>query len=197
MGDLVGGAGALHGNAAAPGVHQLLRNVGGHLCLDESGTNHVDPDISCGEFFGAALGESYDAGFGGGIVGLFVVAGDSYYGTHIDYGAESLFPHHGLDGLGHGEDAAEVHLYHTGELFLGHALDGRVIGDAGVVDQDVYMAEIVEDVFDKLGGLLHVGDVGDVASCLAAELVEGVFCVGDKVGVAGAEGDVAAFAGEA
>ena len=39
-------------------------------------------------------------------------------------------------------------------------LDGADLDDAGVVDEDVDAAEVVDGVVDEIGGLIVVGEVG-------------------------------------
>ena len=83
------------------------------------------------------------------------------------------------------------------ELLLGHALDGGVIGDAGVVDQDVHRSEVGEHFLDEVLRLLVVGHVGGVAFGFHAQGLQ--LCLyGDHlvVACAAAESHVAALLGE-
>ena len=181
-----------------PGVHQFLGHFGGHLGLDEAGADDVDAYVAGGELFGAALAEAYDAGLGGSIVGLVVVARDADDGADVDDGAVSLTPHRGLDGLGHAEYRSEVGVHHAVELFLGHALDGGVVGDAGVVDEDVDLAKIGQHLLDEVLCLLVVGHVAGIAFRRDAEGEEFLFDGNHfLVMCAAAEGHVAAFLGKA
>ena len=67
----------------------------------------------------------------------------------------------GLSGFGHVEDALEVDVHHQVPVLLGHLEEQVVAGDAGVVDQHVDPAELVDHA---LHGGLGGGRVDDVAA---------------------------------
>ena len=63
------------------------------------------------------------------------------------------------EGLGEEEGALEVDVQHRVPVRLAHAHEQAVLGDAGVVDQDVHLAGGRQDL---LRGGLHAGGLGDV-----------------------------------
>ena len=65
-----------------------------------------------------------------------------------------------------------MHAHDGVEVGLWHVPHGRVTHDAGVVDQDVELAERVDRLLDELGGLLVVGDVTEVGDGGAALLLD-------------------------
>ena len=67
---------------------------------------------------------------------------------------------HGVDEV---EGALEVHGDDRVPLRLAHPQDEAVLGDAGVVDQDVDVSEFLEDFLDDGVRLVEVGRVGGVA----------------------------------
>ena len=72
-----------------------------------------------------------------------------------------LFHHIGDDCLGHQEVAAEIDVDHSVKLLVGHLVELSVLGDPGVVDQNIDPPELLGDGLDHFGHLLLVGDVDD------------------------------------
>ena len=92
------------------------------------------------------------------------------------------------------EGRFEVHGDNRVPLGLAHPHHEAVLGDAGVVDEDVDAAEVLEDLLDDGVRLVEVGRVGGVTLDLMPEsgdLGDGLLgrFVDDKIG----EGDVRAF----
>ena len=82
-------------------------------------------------------------------------------------------------------------------LRLAHPEDEAVLGDAGVIDQDVDVSEFLEDLLDDGVRLVEVGGVRSVTLDFVPEggdFSDGFLggLVDDEVG----EGDVGAFGGE-
>ena len=79
-----------------------------------------------------------------------------------------------------------------------HAFDGSVVGDAGIVDEDVDVSEFLECVGNKVEGALFVGDVNRVSFSFDPEGSELLFD-GFHLRAAGSttEGDVASFLSKA
>ena len=69
-------------------------------------------------------------------------------------------------------DALEVHADHRVPVLLAHVEDHPVAQDAGVVDDDVELAEGVEGALDDALGALEVGDALAVGDGLAAHLLD-------------------------
>ncbi len=66
------------------------------------------------------------------------------------------------------ESALQVHVDHGIPVGLLHVEDHAVAEDAGVVDEDVEPAELVDGLFDHPSGLVEVGDIGPVDDRFAA-----------------------------
>ena len=65
--------------------------------------------------------------------------------------------HHPAGGRAAGvEDAAEVRVEHGAPVVVGHAREQAVARDAGVVDEDVEVARLLDEPLRLLG----IGDVG-------------------------------------
>ena len=154
--------------------------------------------MPAGDFAGEGLGEADLPGFGGGVVGLSGVAGESDYGGYVDDASVALAEHQRDGETGGQEGAAQV----DGDYFVpvggGHTHYQAVAVDAGVVDQDVQSSETVGGGFDDGFGGVFVGDVAGDAEGFAAGGADGV---DDGVGgvgvVAVVDGDGGAGGGEA
>jgi len=81
----------------------------------------------------------------------------------------------GQHGFGHVDDAEEVGVDLSAEVFEGDVFDGGDIGVAGVVDHDVVVPERIEALLHHAVDLLGVGDVEcDRPHVLAVALHEAV-----------------------
>ncbi|MFM1944052.1 MAG: hypothetical protein RI897_3034 [Verrucomicrobiota bacterium] len=124
------------------------------------------------------------------------VAHEADDGGDIDDTAGALADEFPDEGAGAEEAAFEVGIDDRVPVFVAHAHEEAVAGDAGVIDEDIDAAPFLEDGF---GGLLDVGCVGDVggdgeaASAGFGDFLGGFFGVG---GSAGDAGDVGTFGGE-
>ena len=56
----------------------------GHVCGNETRSHSVHGDATAGELFGGAAGETDDARFGGGVVGLSCVAHQPNNGGDVE-----------------------------------------------------------------------------------------------------------------
>ena len=70
------------------------------------------------------------------------------------------------------EVALQVDADHGVEVFLGHVEDRRVAQEAGVVDEDVEIAQGVERGLDHRLRVVPIGDVAEVRHGLAALLAD-------------------------
>ena len=73
-----------------------------------------------------------------------------------------------MRGLGHVEGAGEVDAEDFVPVVDAHFPDGPVDGDAGVVDEDVQAAVLVDDFFDDALAVVGVADVALVQGQRAA-----------------------------
>ena len=91
----------------------------------------------------------------------------------------------------------QVVVHHVVPLGFGHAFDGGVVGDAGVVDEDVQVAEVFQHLGHKLLAVVQMGDVDGISFGLDAEVGQ-FFFDGNHVFVAAApaKSDVTALLGE-
>ena len=110
----------------------------------------------------------------------------------VDDAAVALVAHELPGRLGDVEGAAEVHVEHRVHLVGRHVLERRVAQDAGVVDDDVDLAEGVDGRLHDRRAALGRGDAVVVGDGLAAgrlDLVDDL--LGGRLGAAGAVGGAA------
>src|SRR5207248_676700 len=116
-------------------------------------------DALAAEFAGDGLGEAEQAGLGGGVVGLAGVADDAAGGADVDDAAE-LAAHHGAGGRADGDEGGgQVGLDDHRPILVGHAEGQAVLGDAGVIDEDVESAVSLGGGGDRGGESGRVSDV--------------------------------------
>jgi len=151
------------------------------VCGDKAGRDGVDAYAFRAQLTAPGFGEAYDAELAGGVVGLAEVAVDTDDGAGVEDDAAAL-GHHGVgDGLRAVEDAAQVHVYDFVELLERHFLQARILGDAGVVDEDVDAAELVFDLADHgidHGALGHVHHITDGLGAQGLALFDGFIDAG-------------------
>lgn len=71
----------------------------------------------------------------------------------------------------------QVHIDHHIPLLLAHAHHQAIAGNAGIVDQYVDPAEVLDDLGDHLGGVLEIGGIGGISLSFDAERLQLFFCV--------------------
>ena len=104
-------------------------------------------------------GQPDQAGLGGGIIHLARLPGAAHHAGHIHNPPPAVLDHLPQQGLGQQKRPGEVDGQHQVPVGALHAHHQRVAGDAGVVDQDLDLAEALEDGFGPgLDGFL-VGDI--------------------------------------
>ena len=108
------------------------------------GQHRVDADAEARQLHGAAAGEGVDRALRGGVVRLADPAALAHHRRDVDDHAVALAHEVGERGLRAVEDAAEVDPHHVEPVVRLHVVDQRVLGDAGVVDQDVQAAELLD-----------------------------------------------------
>ena len=195
---IFGDAETVHGDAVKDHLLQVVGKFFDHAGEDVAWGEGVGGDVTTGDFFGDGLGEADEGGFGGGIVGLTGVAGDSHDGGHVDDASASLSDHEGQDGLGAEEGASEVHVDRFVPFPSSHAHQKTVFAYAGVIDEDIDAAPLLADLGDHGLDLSFFGNIGLQGEGLATlggdfvnELLGGSFA-----GVV-VDGDFDAFGGEA
>src|SRR5580698_1001510 len=159
-GDLIGHAEPSDRDAGDDLLQDVLRHRRNHLGVDIAGRDGVDRDALLGVFLRQRLGEADHAGLGGRIVGLANLALLAVDRRDVDDAAEVALAHALDDVAGHVEDRGEVDADDLAPLLLGHAVQHRIAGDAGVVDQGVDGPELL---LDPLHRRRAVGEGRDVA----------------------------------
>ena len=140
-------------------LQYLLGHGAHHVGIDIAGRDGVDRDALGGAFLGQRLGEAVDAGFGGSIVHLAVLAALAVDRADVDDAAELARPHAFDDGPGAVEAGRKVGADDIVPVVVGHPVHGAVPGDAGIVDQDINWAEIRLDPGDAFLDRFEVADV--------------------------------------
>ncbi len=176
----------------------VVEELAGHVGEERAGAEAVDGDAVGAEIEGAGAGEADEGGFAGAVNVALEAAADAEDAGDVDDAAPLAGFHAGDDGAGEGHDGGEVHLDVAVPDFVGDFVDGLGIVDAGVVDEDVDLAEAFfgfdGEGFDG-GAVGHVGDHPfdfDAEAC--ADLGGGG---GEFIGVAAGDEDVGAGFSEA
>src|SRR3990170_3836462 len=148
---------ALGHQEAAEALH-LLRQVRHHLRRDEPGAHRVHGDVEPRQLLRRRLCETDHPRLGGGVVRLAQVAHLTDDGRHVyDAPAAALY-HVRQRRVRAVEYAAQVGRDHLLPLLDTHPADGTVAVDAGVVDQDVDAAELLDRGVDHALDVIRVGD---------------------------------------
>jgi len=174
----------------SPGAHQ-------------AGADSCDPDALVAEFGVKALREAEESEFAGDVgehVGHGELAADA---GDVDDGGVALagfavkqMRERGVGGV---ECGKEVGGHGSTVGVEGLVFDGADFDDAGVVDENVDVAEVADGVIDEHGGLVGVGEVGrdeeDVVGGLDGVAFEQGFAgLGEFFDVAGGEDETGAGA---
>lgn len=215
--DAVGGVGGAGGDEWCDGAEgepaELLIWLAGEAGLnegagaEEAGIHGGDADAFLAEFGVQALREADEGELAcavGEQMGNGNLASDA---GDVDDAAGGLLAEcvalehvreNGLDGV---QRSVEMGFDGALEGVEGLVLEGGYLNDAGVVDEDIELAEGRDCVLDGGDGLCAVGDVGgdeqDAGGVMdGAALEQKLAGAGELVQVAGYEGDAAAGAGE-
>ena len=178
------------------GAH-LLRNGGDHVGLGEARCHAVHGDALARQLLGQGLGERGHARLGGGVVGLPEVADLTDDRGDVHHPAEALLEHLVDEHLGAVEDPVEIDGQHPAPGGVVHLHEALVRRDAGVVDEDVDVPELLQHVLRHPIGIGVIGHVGLGEHDSAAQLLDlvrhaaGGGLAGDVV-----DGDVGALLGE-
>src|ERR1035437_2575870 len=161
VGHVVRLAKAAEGNLFRECLARLGTELGRHGGLDETGGNRVHGDATAGQLPGGGLGEANHTRLAGPVIALSGVAYEADHRSNVNDAPRALLEQAAAECLGEEERALEVDVQHGIPVRLAHAHEQAVLGDAGIVDQDVHLAGGGQDL---LRGSLHAGGVGDVGS---------------------------------
>ena len=147
------------GVAAPELLLEGLGQVAGELGVDEPGRDGVARDRPAGQLARRRLGQADEPGLGRGVVGLAHLAGLPGHRGDVHDPAALGLEHRAGHGLGHVERPEQVRLEHLAPALDRHPHDQVVAGHARVVDQDVDLAERLEDLLDDRVGDLRLRGV--------------------------------------
>ena len=137
------------------GFAGFFRQGAGHIGVDKAWGDAVDGNAAAADFARHRFGETDQACFCRGIVGLTGIAHHTDDGCDVDDASGALLHHAAQDGFGGAEHGFEVDLHDVVPLFFFHTHQEVVAGDAGVVDQNIQLAELFfnvgNQVFDGFG----------------------------------------------
>ncbi len=162
-------AGYFHGFADAVQSCYALDHVGAESGIgegfvgawrgDEGGRDGVYRDVVLAPFDGQALGEVGDGGFAGAVNRFRGQRGESSLRAHVD-DAAAVLADHDFRGSLRGEERCFQIDGEGGVEFLFGDVEGQ-IGEAvaGVVDEDVELAEMRGGVGYAAGDLIEVGNI--------------------------------------
>ena len=105
------------------------------------------------------LGEADHAGLRGDVVGLAGIAGDADHRGDVDDAAEAAAHHRMRELARQPEHGAEIDVDHRVEILVRHAHEQPVLGDAGIVDQDVDAFELGLGLLAERLDLAAVGQI--------------------------------------
>ena len=175
------------------GLGQDLR----HFRNDVAGSDGIGADAARAHLLGYGLCHGDKTGLGGRIVHLAGIPGLAGDGGHIDDAAAFLPGHNGHHGVQEVEGRFHIHGYNCVPLGFCHSHHQAVLGDTGVIDQDIDVAELLLNLGHHGLRFLEVGGVGGIGLHLVAE--SGNLChrllgrfVDDQV----CEGDIRPFSGK-
>src|SRR5437762_8385819 len=137
----------------------FLRESSGHIRHDKARRNSIHGDVAAGQFARERLSETNQAGLARRVIGLARVPDHSDHGTDVNDATAALFDHHAFCGLHKVESAFQVRVDHHVPVFHRHAQTQSGAPHAGVVDQDVDLAEIIENL---RADLLYGGMIRDI-----------------------------------
>src|SRR5213594_3627053 len=148
-----------HRNGPDQGLARLAGDLPGQLRIDKPGRHGVHEYIPRGQLLRHRLGEADQAGLGGGIVGLALVARDADDARDVDDPAPATLDHPPGRVLGHQEGALQVRVEHGAPVVLVDPEQQVVPRRARVVHEDVDLAELPLDRADRGLDLSRVRDV--------------------------------------
>lgn len=170
------------------------RNI--HLGGARAGADAVDGDAFGSEFESERFSEAEEAGFAGGIGGAAREGDVAHDRGEVDDAAVTFAPHVGNERAAHQERTDEIGVQDGGPLLIAEVCDVFADVDAGIVDQDVNLAELRDDEALQFADVLFARDIGgeyfgrDVV--LASGFGDGI----ERIGIASDEGEIRTGLGE-
>ncbi|CDZ88430.1 conserved hypothetical protein [Rhodococcus ruber] len=158
-GDVLGSAETLQRDELLRGVADVVGEFGGHVRLDEAGRDDVGRDRPRAEFAGHRAGQADDAGLRGRVVDLPRLTGHADDRAEEDHPAPAPSQHRAVGALRAPERTGEVGVDDLRELVLRHPHQQRVVGDAGVRDQNLDRSLVLFDLLERGVDGVAVGDV--------------------------------------
>ena len=155
-GDLVGPPDPPGGD----GLLEVVRDVGGHVGVDDAGRHRVDGDALAPHLARERAREAEQAGLGGGVVRLARVAALGDDGRDVHDAAPAGLEHVVERAARAVEGAVQVDVDDVLPLVGRHADREAVLAHAGVVDEDEHGSEALAHLLEGGHDLLAVGDVG-------------------------------------
>src|SRR6266516_3716078 len=141
----------------------VLGQVLGQLGGDVARRHGVDQHVARGQLLRHRLRKAEQAGLGGRVVGLPFVADQPHDAGDVDDAAPAALDHPARRELGEQERGLEVRIQHLVPVLLADPEQQVVLGDAGVVDEDVDGPDVRLDRRDEALAVARLGDVAGVA----------------------------------
>ena len=198
VGDVVAREGLDAGVETLGGSGVAVEADVGEVGLDEAGLEVGDADGRLVEVHAKTVAEGLDSGFGGAIGAAARVGGVTGYGADVDDVAATTFDHAWDDETRHHEKGLDVGVNHgKGVVEVALVLLVGAEGEAGVVDEDVDVAELSRKRADGFFGTRTIADIEgeqeDVGGEVSLELLlEGL----ELFDTAGVEDETMAGLGE-
>ena len=155
------------GPSAAFGIFDIARQIRGHAG-QRARRQAPQPDIVFAALDRQHIGQAENAALGGAVIGLAEIADQARGRRGIDDDAAAILPHPAEHRLGDAEGALQMHLQHLVPGGFGRLGKGLVEQDAGIVDQDIGAAEMLDGVVEHRLAAGHGGDIGAVGDRAAA-----------------------------
>ena len=149
------------------GILDIARQVCGHAG-QRARRQRPDPDVVFAALDRQHVGQAPDAALGGAVIALAEIADQARGRRGIDDDAAAVLAHPAEHRLGDAERALQMHLQHLVPGGFGGLGKGLVEQDAGIVDEDVGAAEMLDGVVEHRLAARHGRDVGAVGDRAAA-----------------------------
>src|SRR5712664_663885 len=159
------------------------------LRLDKARSDGIHQYVAGGELLGDGLGEPDDPCLRSGVIRLALVAVQPHHARNVDDATPAPLDHAARGVLGHQERALEVRIHDRIPVRLAQQKQQIVLGEPGIVDEDVDLPEVP---FDRFGERFHLIAHADVAGVAARSLAEGARSLLRRRAVARAQGDLRA-----
>ena len=150
----------------------LFRQSRSHVGGDESGRDRIHGDAATGQFARERFREPDQPGLARGVIGLAGIADQTDHRSDINDASAALLDQGADHRLREIERAAQIRVDDRVPIFHRHAHGQAVARHAGVVDEDIDLAE----VFENLGAdFLHSAVIGNI-DCISLRRVRAL-CV--------------------